>query len=254
VNSEIYLHAKYYEIAFDFTNIPKQIDLFEEFMQAHSLIPVKSVLDMACGPSKQLREFARRGYKAIGLDMSDEMLAYLGERAAEENVVINTVKADMHDFELAEKVDFAYILMGSISYMRDNTDFINQLKSVAASLNTGGLFIIENLRVDWASPEFWREQTWNMNRGLVSIDTTHQLSLIDELNQIIEQFLKLEVNDAGVISVLEEKVAVKHLFPKELKTIVELEGSFEFVGFFERSAVKQLSSADSNNLVVMRRR
>jgi SAM-dependent methyltransferase len=58
----------------------KQVDLFEEFIEAHSEIEVRRFLDIGCGPVLQLREIAGRGYDAIGLDRSPEILGYLRER------------------------------------------------------------------------------------------------------------------------------------------------------------------------------
>jgi 2-polyprenyl-3-methyl-5-hydroxy-6-metoxy-1,4-benzoquinol methylase len=110
-----YSEPLYYEIAFGFVNAKKQVDLFENFIRKYSKIKAKRFLDLGCGPSRQLREIARRGYEAIGLDMSQQMLGYLEQRAAEEGVKIQTIKADMTDFRLDEKVDFAFIMMGTIS-------------------------------------------------------------------------------------------------------------------------------------------
>jgi SAM-dependent methyltransferase len=77
----VYDEPLYYEIAFGFVDVPKQIDLFEKFIQDYSGIPVSRVLDIGCGPSQQLRDFARRGYEAVGLDRSPQMLAYLEAKA-----------------------------------------------------------------------------------------------------------------------------------------------------------------------------
>lgn len=76
----VYDEPVYYEIAFSFVDIPMQVDLFEKFIHKYSNIPVRRVLDIGCGPSQQLRELARKGYEAVGLDRSPQMLTYLKER------------------------------------------------------------------------------------------------------------------------------------------------------------------------------
>ena len=106
----------YYEIAFSFVNPKKQVDLFEKFIRKYSRIKVKRVLDIGCGPSLQLRELAKRGYEAIGVDLSPEMLRYLYKKSKEEGIVIQTLKADKTNFCLAKKVDFAFIMMGSFVF------------------------------------------------------------------------------------------------------------------------------------------
>jgi len=86
----VYDEPLYYEIAFSFVDVPRQVDLFEKFIKEYSNIPVRRVLDIGCGPSPQLREFSRRGYEAVGLDSSPQMLAYLKEKAGEEGVRVSS--------------------------------------------------------------------------------------------------------------------------------------------------------------------
>jgi len=140
---ELYKNPKYYEIAFSFINVKKQVNLFEEFIKKYSKINVKSILDIACGTSLQLREFARRNYRCIGLDMNKGMLNYLKKEGKKEKLDIETIKSNMINFSLKNKVDFAFILMGSIIYIKSNAELMNLLKSVSNSLNSGGLFLIE---------------------------------------------------------------------------------------------------------------
>jgi len=65
---DIYKHPRYYEIAFSFFDPKQQVDCFEEIIAKFSKVKVKRFLDIACGPSLQLREIAKRGYEAVGLD------------------------------------------------------------------------------------------------------------------------------------------------------------------------------------------
>ncbi len=111
---EIYKQPLYYEIAFSFFDVKKQVDTFELVIKEFSKIEVKRFLDIACGPSLQLLEIARRGYEAVGLDLSPEMLEYLSKKAEEEGLGIETVQADMSNFRLKKKADFAFIMMGSL--------------------------------------------------------------------------------------------------------------------------------------------
>jgi 2-polyprenyl-3-methyl-5-hydroxy-6-metoxy-1,4-benzoquinol methylase len=105
----IYDYPLYYEIAFSFINPKKQVDNFFKIIKKFSKIKVKRFLDIACGPGLQLREIARRGYEAIGLDINPKMLQYLKEKSGEEGLRIETIRADMTKFKLKKKVDFALL-------------------------------------------------------------------------------------------------------------------------------------------------
>lgn len=125
----VYKHPLYYEIAFSFFDPKKQIDCFEEIITRFSKIRVNRFLDVACGTSLQLREIARRGYEAVGLDLSNEMLEYLRNKAKEEVLKIETVQEDDTHFRLGEKADFAFIMMGSFAF-KSNEDLLRHFDSV----------------------------------------------------------------------------------------------------------------------------
>jgi SAM-dependent methyltransferase len=249
----VYDEPLYYEIAFGFVDVPKQIDLFEKFIQRYSNIPVRRVLDIGCGPSLQLRELARRGYEAVGLDRSPQMLAYLKDKAGEEGVSVETFRADMTGFALETPVDFAHILMGTISLIGSKENLLSHLDSVARSLNSGGLYIIENLSINWHSPDFFGSQEWTMERDGVRIEAKYRGELVDSLKQRLRETLRLEVDDHGEKKIFEESTETRAFFPQEFVTLVEINDKFEFLGYFERSSSKRLTEALPDNIVLLRR-
>lgn len=254
MKSQIYKQAKYYEIAFSFISPKKQVDLFEKFIKKFSKIKVKSVLDMACGTALQLEEIAKRGYKTVGLDANSKMLDYLKSKALRESLKIETVKTDMNNFKLKQKVDFAYIMMGSIIYTKNNNLFLSHLNSVANSLNSGGLYLIENIAINWADPDFFKLQIWTMSKGKIKIRTTYQIKLRDALKQTVIQELKMEVDDNGKKMKFIDKDELKIIFPEEFKLLVEKNNKFELLGFFERRSMKPLKKISSDNIIILRKK
>lgn len=225
---EVYKQPLYYEIAFSFIDPKEQVDNFEKLITEFSKIKVNRFLDIACGPSLQLREIARRGYEAIGLDSSPQMLRYLEMKAKEEELEIETVLADMTDFRLEKRVDFAFIMMGSIE-VKSNKKFLSHLDSVATSLNKGGLYLIQNKILNWAS----REESWTMEADGMIIKTTFEMSFKDILNQIYTEKMTLEVNDNGERKKFVQEENLKFIFPQEFKTLIKLNGRFEFLGWWK---------------------
>lgn len=254
MKSEIYNQAKYYEIAFSFVDSKEQVDLFEKFIKKHSKINVESVLDLACGTALQLREAAKRGYRSVGLDANSNMLDYLNNEAVKENVNIETVQANINKFTLKKKVDFAYIMMGSIIYAKDNELFLSHLNSVANSLKSGGLYLIENLAINWADPSFFKPQRWTMKQDKIKVKTTYQIIPKNPLKQTVTQILKMEVDDNGKKMEFIDKDEVKIIFPEEFKLLVEKNAKFELIDFFERNDVKVLKNVSPDNIVLLRRK
>ena len=86
------------------------------------------------------------------------MLDYLKERTGKEGAFIETFEADMTSFSLGKKADFAFIMMGTIGLIESRERFLCHLDSVAGSLRSGGLYLIENMKLDWASDGFFGSQ------------------------------------------------------------------------------------------------
>ena len=254
----IYKNPLYYAIAFNFFDVKKQIDTFELIIEKFSEIRVKRFLDIACGPSLQLREIARRGYEAVGLDLGSEMLSYLSEKAKEEGVQLETIEADMCSFRLKKKVDFAFIMMGSL-VVESNEKFMDHLNSVAYSLKRGGLYFIQNKAVDWTRTA---EQSWTMEKEGVTVNTTYSFAYWkDVMNQIYTERGTLEVNDHGRAKRLVSEEDLKFIFPQEFKTLLRLNGKFEFIGWWKGNCNtwhldQPLEKAKdlSDNMVLLRRK
>ena len=253
----IYKQPLYYEIAFSFINPKEQVDNFERLIQKFSKIEVKRFLDIGCGPSLQLREIARRGYAAVGLDSSPQMLRYLRNIAKEEGLKIEIVKADMTNFILKRKADYAFIMMGSLG-VESNEKFLSHLDSVVASLKEGGLYFIQNQGLDWTKSG---KQSWEMKRNGITVTTTFERHLKNIINQIYTEKITLDVDDNGKRKEFVHQEDYKFIFPQEFKTLVKLNGKFEFLGWWKGNCNtwyldKPLEIAENidDNMVLLRRK
>jgi SAM-dependent methyltransferase len=260
---DVYSQPLYYEVAFSFFNPKRQVDCFEEVIKRFSRIRVKRFLDVACGPSLQLREIARRGYEAVGLDTSEEMLQYLRRKADEESLRIETIRADKVSFRLRNRADFAFIMMGSFAF-KSNEDMLKHLNSVAASLKSGGLYFIQNFgviwKVDWTKPQ---TQTWEMEREDIKVKTTYETIVKNIINQIVTEKITLEVDDHGRKGIFAHEEDVKLIFPQEFKLLIRINKKFEFLGWWVGSVDEWYlnqpleKAEDSNlniNMVLLRRK
>jgi hypothetical protein len=112
-------------------------------VQRHRGGPPAAVLELAAGPARHAREFARRGAAATALDCAPAMGAYALARAHEGGVAIDAVCADMLGFRLDRRFDLAVLLMDSASYLLDNDAVLRHLDAVADHLVDGGLYVLE---------------------------------------------------------------------------------------------------------------
>lgn len=139
----IYQHARAYDVAFGFRDIPAECNTLAALALRHTGRPVATMLELAAGPARHAREFARRGVAATALDSMPSMREYALERARHDGVDLTAVCADMCDFQLTQRFDLAILPMDSSSYILDNVAVLRHLACVCRHLTEGGLYVLE---------------------------------------------------------------------------------------------------------------
>jgi len=226
---KIYNYPKYYEIAFSFRNIKKEVDFFEKCTNKFSKIRVKNILEIACGNSPYLFELNKRRYKFTGLDLNEKMLKFSIDKARKNNIKINTLKANLVNFKTKNKYDFAFCMLGSI-FVKSNKEFLSHLDSVASSLKKGGLYIFEgNIKRNF-KPE---KQKWTTVKDGARVTTIYEEIPIDFINQLFKQKITINVKENGRTIKLKEEMKLKYIFPQEFLELLKINNKFDFIGWFD---------------------
>jgi len=138
--------AKYYDVIYrDYlvSIVPKMIDFVEEIFKRHAKIPIRRILDLACGTGGPTIELAKRGYLVVGVDLYKEVLDIAREKALKNNVKIEFIQADVRSIDFHEEFDAATMFFSSISYMTTFEDLEKLLKNVYNALRKGGVFVAD---------------------------------------------------------------------------------------------------------------
>lgn len=227
----LYDHPQYYEIAFSFRDIPSEVDVFEECVNRFSRIPVTSLLELGCGNCPHMEELVKRGYQYSGLDLSKAMLEYSIEKAIRIGAEVNLIHADMIDFTLEKKVDFVYVLLGSLA-ANNTSELVTHFDSVAEALKKGGLYLL-----DWCiqfEPPGGAEgkDSWEMEREGVKVKTTVSWKPVNRVEQTFEENITLEVDDHGKGFSIINKGIRRAIYPQEFLCFLSRSKHFEFVGWW----------------------
>jgi SAM-dependent methyltransferase len=224
----------------------------------------KSFLELACGPARHAREFAKRGWRAVALDLSQDMLDYAGEGAAREGVTIETVAGDMTNFTLREPVALAANLMESLTHLVTNEHVVDHLRAVSRNLIAGGIFVIEMAHPDsiWRDnlPTVW--QSRSTDSDLFKGEPTTEVDVLfgsadDPYDWITQQWrvtTRLTIREEG-----QPERVVEHHHPhrwymaQELRALIDLSGAFSQVWWFGNMTVPPpaLDNSDESERMIV---
>ena len=251
---DLYASPFYYDVAFSFRDISKEVDFFEECIRKFSKIKVNKVLDVACGPSPYMLELAKRGSAFTGLELSSAMLDYSLKKAREAGIKIETIHADMRSFKTKEKFDFVFCMLGSIS-VESNRDFLSHLDSVAACLGKGGLYLIDaSINFDWTG---LGKEGWTVLKDGLTVNVTWEAVPLSLVEQKAIDRLIVEVFEEGKTIVFKTEKVNKIVFPQEFLELVEKNGKFEFLGWYNHfNLAESLEKAKKMNrpMTLLRRK
>jgi len=111
----------------------------------------KTILDVGCGTGRHSLELTRRGYKVVGFDLSESLLAQGREMAQAENLDVTFIAGDARKLYFKAQFDVALsICEGAFSLMETDEMDLLILKNVARALQSpapaegksGGKFIL----------------------------------------------------------------------------------------------------------------
>ena len=227
-----YDNPDYYEIAFSFRDIAAEVVVIKKTIDSFAARDVKRILQLACGPSQHMVELSRAGYSYVGLDISPAMLDHSAAIASANDLDVELYQQNMVDYRIDTPVDNVFIALGDL-YVTSNPELRSLFKSVAASLNPGGLFLL-----DWCvqfQPETFFDpagQSWSLSRNSVQVDARVEMKPIDRAQQTFTETLILNVVDGDETHRLESSSVKRAVFPQEFLLFVESLEEFEFVGWW----------------------
>lgn len=219
MHHDFYKHAAYYDIAFSYRDVAGEVSFLLALCDRFVGRPVRSALELACGPGYHALELARRGVPSWGLDLSADMIRIVNDKAAAARRDVHGVVGDMQRFSLGRTFDLAFNLLTSISYLLDDESIDAHFATVAAHLSQGGLYVVENNHPrDFFEGAHFEESRWTMERDGVVVDTAWmyerpEISWVEQKYRVKARYV---VDDHGQRTVLEDAAWLRMLLPLEM--------------------------------------
>lgn len=224
-------YAKYYDVFCQEKDTEKECNFLEEIFKRFLRDKPRKILDIACGTGRHAIILAKRGYKVVGVDISEDMIEIAKAKSAKEKSEIKFYVMDMRQLHLNEKFDVCISMYESIDYILKNEEIKKTFSKIREHLNKGGLFIFDVKNgISWLKD--FVPTTVNIyqngNRKIIRI-ANKKLNVMKHIREVNYKCYVIE--DNKIIDEFEETHLGRFFFPEEIKFFLQ-ESGFEVVGMF----------------------
>jgi SAM-dependent methyltransferase len=229
----LYQQALYYDTIFD-RDVEREVDfvtdVYERYAEREG---PNSVIDMACGPGYHALAFAKRGVRAVGLDLRPEMLELGAQKAVAAGVVVEWLATDMRSFELSEPVDAAFIMFDGLDALLTDEDLVNHFQAVARNLTPGGIYIVDLTHPRECSIQGYStfEYKGSRNGAEVKIHWATNSPSFDPITGVAQVELEMHVKDKGKQFVVKDSAFERFMSSAEIRLLAKLSRQMQVVGW-----------------------
>jgi SAM-dependent methyltransferase len=127
------------------------------------------VLDMACGSGRHSLELRRRGFDVVGTDISPDLIEIARRDAAEADLDVDFVQADLRALDFEDDFDLVLNLNdGAIGYLESDEENLRAFQTIARALRPGGRNLVQLPNVLYAR-ERLPQRSWIPASNMVEL-------------------------------------------------------------------------------------
>lgn len=188
-----------------------------------------TIIELACGTGRLTIPMAQRGFRMIGVDLHEGMLARARQKAKEVGVTIEFVQQDCTELNLPVKSSLVFMTGNSFQHFLTNEAQDALFQSVRKHLVDGGVFIFDTrnpvLKELSAIDEY--EEKYDDKNGDQVIESHRDV--YDHLRQILDCQTQRQIyRDGTLIADEQDGISLRYSFPQEMERLVNANG-FEIV-------------------------
>lgn len=141
----------------------------ESILKMMDLKPKAKLLDLCCGYGRHSMEFAQRGLKVTGYDLSDFFIEKAKKDSADLGLSIEFVKGDMRRLPFEQQFDAVVNIFTSFGFFDRESDDFKVTKGVSRALKKGGLFLLDLKNREHLIRNFQRKR-WKQEEDFVLLE------------------------------------------------------------------------------------
>lgn len=119
---------------------------FDQAFLAEQFDPPGLVADLGCGTARALVPLVRSGHRGLAIDLSDPMLTIVEEKAADQDLDIECLQANLveltADVLADDSVDYAMCMFSTLGMIRGHANRQRVLQNTYRLLKPGGRFVV----------------------------------------------------------------------------------------------------------------
>lgn len=180
-----------------------------------------SILDIACGSGTYCVELAKKGYKITAVDIEEEMIRKVNEKADIEKVDINMIVCSMTELEekLTQKYNVLFCIGNSIVHLGSIDEIENALRQMYNLAKPDGVAVVQIMNYDRimrlglkelppitnreAGVEFIREYDYKPEKNSIDFNTTLVVKDGDETRTLKNSVELLPVMSDEIVSLIQ---------------------------------------------------
>ncbi|MEW5987686.1 MAG: class I SAM-dependent methyltransferase [Chloroflexota bacterium] len=236
----LYQLAVYYDVALC-RDVTREVEFMTALYRRHTGRELQSVLEIACGPGYHTRAFARRGVRAVGLDLRPEMLELAQEKAAADGAPVTWLAADMRHFQLDATVDMAFCMFDGMDALSANEDVVQHFRCIAQYLTPGGLYLVDLTHPRDCAYHQYGSFRYAGERDGIQVEIVWGVNQphFDLITGVAHSQLEIRINDHGHRMVIHDAADERLFMPQELVLLAELSGALRVVAWHGNYDVNQ---------------
>jgi SAM-dependent methyltransferase len=168
-----------------FEDAPNEVD----FILSQVAKPVRSALDLCCGPGRHAIALAKRGIDVTAVDLTAHYLEMAREAAKADGIKIEFVQEDMRNFVRPKAYDLALIMYSSLGFFEDEREDQQVLRHMYESLTDGGTLLLEMAGKEWVAEHYEDTSCDDLPDGSVLVQ---RHKIIDDWRRVHNEWILIK--------------------------------------------------------------
>lgn len=215
------LYSQYYDLLYADKDYFAEVAYIDQLIKTYQPAS-QTILELGAGTGKHAFLLANMGYRIIGVERSEEMIA-IANQTKDENVSFEI--ADITKFNLHQKFDVATSLFHVISYLTDNEDLIQTFNNVNNHLVEDGLFIFDVWHSSAVHHQIPEKRTKRLQNKTIEVLRKADPIIYPEIN-VVEVNYDIEITNLRdqTSELICEKHPMRHFSKPEIELLAYASG------------------------------